>query len=180
MHERTGKETAVQVILYEREMLEHCAKTCNSKRDGWEASRSEEARAEYNLVIEGFLLHFRNLLGFLINKRIAATDLTINHPEQWANGRAVDATLLSKLTDRARDVNTKHALSEKVDCYTKISWFLQHCTEHRYLRHADWDIEIMFADITPVLDVLLRHVGGAPTKPHVVSVGSKGHSTASD
>lgn len=68
MHERSPKDSAIDTLLYERDMLRHCAETIDTKKKRFELSRSEEDRAEYYLGIEGFLLHFRNLLGFLINK----------------------------------------------------------------------------------------------------------------
>ena len=62
MHERSPKSSAMDVLLYEREMLQHCAETVNDKQARFTQSLSDQDRAEYYLGIEGFLLHFRNLL----------------------------------------------------------------------------------------------------------------------
>jgi hypothetical protein len=164
MHQRSQKDTALQVILYERDLLRHCAKTVDSKKMRWKESPSHENEAEYYLAIEGFLLHFRNLLGFFINKRIGkknTTDLTIDRPWQWADGRQVDETLCQKLTERAQKVNQEYRLSVEVDCYRKISLFLQHCTSHRHQLQRDWNIAGMFADFSPILDGFIESVDPA-------------------
>ena len=179
MHQRSPKETAIDVILYERDLLRHCAKTVDSKRTRSEESPSHENRAEYYLAIEGFLLHFRNLLGFFINKRMNSTDLTIDHSQQWADGRQVDETLCQKLTERAQKVNQEHGLSRDVDCYKKISWFLQHCIDHRYRLQRSWDIAGMFADFSPILNEFVGSVAPAMAGVEVVTVlGKRDYGTA--
>src|SRR5712692_7520036 len=98
MHERSPQETAIDVILYERDLLRHCAKTVDAKREQAQQSPSSENKAEYYLAIEGFLLHFRNLLGFFINRGHQKTDLTLLRSEKWAGGRSVDESFCRKLT----------------------------------------------------------------------------------
>ena len=132
MHERSPKSSAMDVLLYEREMLQHCAETVNGKQARFIQSLSDDA-AEYYLGIEGFLLHFRNLLGFFINKGSQPTDMTISKTTSWANGMVVDQTITKGLTERAQKVNERHGLGPG-DCYRKISWFLQHVTTHRHQR----------------------------------------------
>jgi hypothetical protein len=156
MHERWPKSNAIDTLLYERDLLRHCAKTINAKKRKFVQSKSDEDAAEYYLGIEGFLLHFRNLLGFFTNRGRKQTDLTINRPERWAGKATVDQAICRDLTARARKVNQKHGL-QGGDCYQKISWFLQHCTVHRHLQPRSWDIAAMFADIEPVLDDFVRN-----------------------
>jgi hypothetical protein len=179
MHHRSPKETAIDVIFYERDLLRHCARTVDSKKARWEESPLDENRAEYYLTIEGFLLHFRNLLGFFINKRMHLTDLTIDHSEQWAEGRPVDSTFCQKLTERASKVNQEYGLSPSIDCYKKISWFLQHCTDHRYRIQRSWDIAGMFADFNPILDEFAGSVAPALSGvQEVVLLGQSDYGTA--
>ena len=83
MHERSPKSNAMDVLLYEREMLQHCAETVKGKQARFTQSLSDQDRAEYYLGIEGFLLHFRNLLGFFINKGSHPTDMTIGKTTSW-------------------------------------------------------------------------------------------------
>jgi hypothetical protein len=156
MHERSPKNSAMDVLLYEREMLRHCAETVNAKQERFSESQSDQDRAEYYLGIEGFLLHYRNLLGFFINKGARPTDLTLGKTESWANGMAVDQTVTKALTERSQKINERHGLG-RGDCYQKISWFLQHCTTHRHQEARSWDIENMFADLKPLLDEFVEH-----------------------
>jgi|SRR5689334_3287806 len=156
MHERSPKNSAMDVLLYEREMLKHCAETVNEKQARFARSFSDEDKAEYYLGIEGFLLHFRNLLGFFINKGSQRTDMTLGKTTSWANGMVVDQTITKGLTERAQEVNKKHGLGSG-DCYQKISWFLQHMTTHRHQEARSWDIENMFADLKPLLDKFVEH-----------------------
>jgi hypothetical protein len=158
-------------------MLRHCAETIDAKKKRFQQSKSDEDRAEYYLGIEGFLLHFRNLLGFFINKGPKPTDLTIGHPERWANGRPVDESVCRSLTEGAKKVNRDHGL-DGGDCYQKISWFLQHCTVYRHRQPRNWNIEGMFADMRPVLDEFVANFAPETTKNEVVIVGGESHGTA--
>jgi hypothetical protein len=56
MHQRPPKETAIDVILYERDLLRYCANTVDSREARWKESPSDETQAEYYLTIECFLL----------------------------------------------------------------------------------------------------------------------------
>jgi hypothetical protein len=177
MHERSPKSSAINTLLYERDMLRYCAETIDTKQKRFQQSKSDEDAAEYYLGIEGFLLHFRNLLGFFINKGPKSTDLTIDHPERWADGKPVDESVCRKLTKSAKKVNQDHGL-DGGDCYQKISWFLQHCTVYRHRQPRNWDIDRMFADIRPVLDEFVTNFAPEITKNEVVIVGRKSHGTA--
>lgn len=158
LHYRSPKETGMDVIVYERDLLRHCANTVDAKHAKSQASSSDESKAEYFLGIEGFLLHFRNLLGFFMNKehkskKYKDSDLIIARSEQWSNGQTVvDKHFCERLTQRAMQVNKKFGFSADVDCYQKISWFLQHCTDHRYLEHRNWDLAAMFTEFGPIVD----------------------------
>lgn len=184
MHERPPKEIALDVIIYERDLLRHCAKTVDAKKEYADKSPSPENKAEYYLAIEGFLLHYRNLLGFFINKKYikknVSTDITLDQPEKWAERRPVDESFCRKLTERAERVNKTHGIygDDENDCYGKISWFLQHCTDYRYKAQRDWDIEGMYADLSPILDDFVASVMPVAEVAEVISLGDGNHSTA--
>ena len=181
MHERSPKNSAIDTLLYERDMLRHCAETIYAKRQRFQKNFSDEdAVCEYYLGIEGFLLHFRNLLGFFINKgsrSTDSTDLTIARTTSWSNGRPVDERITEELTKRAGIVNQSHGLG-KGDCYRKISWFLQHCTTHRHQETRSWDIERMFADIESVLDDFVKHFVSSTDRIKIAVPYQKTHSTS--
>jgi hypothetical protein len=154
VHERSQKNNPRDTILYEFDMLRHCAGTLSAKKAIADHSGSDRDGAEYYLGIEGFLLHFRNILAFFTNKRLTNTDLTLDRPEQWAE-RAVDPHEYGDLTVRSKQLNDKYGVTvneKKSDCYDQISKYLQHCTVLRHERSKKWNIESMFADILPILD----------------------------
>lgn len=154
LHRRSDKDSHLDTILYEIDMFRHCSKTLAAKKA--RASESDEALGEYNLVIEGFLIHLRNLLAFFTTKHSLATDLRLDHPEIWYQWRTVEEREYSGLRDKFQDFNTKHSETFKngktLDCYDLISKFLQHCTPERYEQAVvGWEIEKMFAEIEPIL-----------------------------
>ena len=151
MHQRSEKNSNLDTILYEIDMLRHCAQSVTQKKA--EEQISDFARAEYYLAIEGFLLHLRNLLAFFTNRKDEQTDLIINEPRLWA-GKDIDQTEYSGLSKLAREINHRYraAADEQTStCYREISKFLQHCTTLRYERAKEWPIEQMYADMEPVL-----------------------------
>ena len=178
MHERSPKNSAIDTLLYESDMLRHCASTIDSRRARYQQEMSESARAEYYLCIEGFLLHFRNLLGFFINKGHQKTDLIISRPERWAIGIYTDADedLCVKLTRRAEEVNRRHGLNQS-NCYQKISWFLQHCTTHRHQMPRSWDIDAMHRDLQPILDQFFSTFAHAERRAVPESLSGEADST---
>ena len=133
------------------------------RSEAYEKTLSDEDKAEYFLTIEGFLLHFRNLLGFFINKGNQDSDLTIARSERWADGQTVDKKFCDELTERA-----KYAFSPTHLCYQKISWFLGHCTDYRYREQRSWDLPGMFADFGPIVDEFIATF--APERPGAFGV----------
>jgi hypothetical protein len=181
MHERPPKETALEVVFYERNQLLHCAKTVDAKKEQADKSLSPEDKAEYYLAIEGFLLHYRNLLGFFIYRGNDPTDLTLARMDKWADGRPVDEPFCHSLRKRAQRVNKTHGIEygdEKTDCYGKISWFLQHCTDYRYKAQRDWDIARMYADLSPILDEFVASVMPVAEVGEVILLGAPSYGTA--
>lgn len=149
MHQRLTKKTPLQTIAYEIDMFRHCGRTLGRKKAGFEKTTAHEERAEYYLGFEGFLLHLRNLLAFLTNRRSESTDLGINRPEDWAE-RPVEKREYSDLMKSARTLDRQYGAKHST-CYDQISKFLQHCTTHRHEQDRDWDVEQISADLDPVL-----------------------------
>lgn len=150
MHERSQKNSHLDTVLYEIDMLRHCALTLPGKREYFEASGCAPARAEYNLGIEGFLIHLRNVLAFFTSRQEKDSDLLINRPQRWA-GREIAQREYSDLIKRAKEIDREHGVDEST-CYDQISKYLQHCTTFRYERAKNWNIEKLFADINSVLE----------------------------
>jgi hypothetical protein len=99
---------------------------------------------DWNLLIEGFLLHYRNLIEFFSGKkhRPNGSDISIANSEVWS-GRKLTEAELSQLQPIAQELENEY--------WTDISQFLQHCTVRRHLEFREWDIAKMFERLTPVL-----------------------------
>lgn len=180
LHRRRDKDSHLDTILYEIAMLRHCSKTLAAKKT--RKSDSDEALAEYNLVIEGFLLHFRNLLGFFTTLHSEKPDdLRLDRPDVWFRQRLTEKTY-SGLRNRTKIINTKYSETFKnnkapTDCYTLISKFLQHCTVVRYEQAVlGWKIDEMFLDIDPILADFEKQFpaqpSGAPALPLIATPDS--------
>jgi hypothetical protein len=151
MHQRSEKNSHLDTILYEIDMFVHCGDAIGQKKA--DAEKSDFARAEYFLAIEGFLLHLRNLLAFFTNRKDEQTDLIINEPLVWAS-RDIEQVKYSAIIKRWKEFDKKYGASEDdrpSSCYKEISKFLQHCTTFRYERAKRWPIEEMYADAKPML-----------------------------
>lgn len=105
VHQRSEKNSPLDTILYEIDMLRHCAGSISQKKaDEW---TSEFRRAEYYLGIEGFLLHLRNLIAFFTNRQDQPTDLIINEPVVWA-GQNLEQRQYSALIKAWKEFNGKY------------------------------------------------------------------------
>jgi hypothetical protein len=178
LHQRSDKNSHLDTVLYEIDMFRHCATTFPAR-----AARrydSEGAEAEYNLVIEGFLIHLRNLVGFFTTLHSRESDLRLDRPEVW-RGKVLEEKDYSDLRDKARAFNDGYSQTfksgKKLDCYELISKFLQHCTPERYEQAVvGWDIEKMAAEIEPILADFEKRFAPATTKvmkaPAVETLGA--------
>jgi hypothetical protein len=142
-------------IRYEIKMLRHCNKALDGKRKAYDQQRSEDTKAEFDLCIEGFLLHLRNLLAFFTGRADLDSDLTINRPQLWA-GKVISQREYSGLMKAAKKVDKKHG-DGKDTCTTLISRHLHHCTTYRYKGAIGWNAEAIFADIDPILQEFEQH-----------------------
>jgi hypothetical protein len=177
MHERSPKASPLDTILYEIDILRHCARTLPAKKALAEKTNSDNDRSEYYLAIEGYLLHLRNLLAFLTSHRNESTDLGINDPVVWAN-REIEQREYSSLMKRAREINAKYG-NDGSSCQDQISKFLQHCTTYRHEDPRSWDIEGISADIEPVLSEFEARFAPKSSGPAVtIVVGTVANSTS--
>ena len=136
MYERNRKSSHLATVYYEVDMLEFTFRKVSESESG--------AGPDWNLLIEGFLLHYRNLIEFFSGKkhRLNGSDISIADPEVWS-GRTLTEAEMSQLQPIAQELEN--------DYWTDISQFLQHCTLRRHLEFREWDIAKMFERLTPVL-----------------------------
>ena len=146
-HERSPKNGPLDTVLYEIEMLRHCADMLPTKYNA--RSSSEQAMKEYYVYIETFLLHLRNILAFMTNQASEPADLRISQVGTWLN-REVGPREYSDLIANAKDVNRRYG-KDGSTCYDQISKFLQHCTTYRHQRGRSWEIEKIFSEVDPIL-----------------------------
>ena len=181
LHHRSDKNSHLDTVLYEIDMLRHCSNTLAAKKA--KKSESEEAEAEYNLGIEGFLIHLRNLLAFLTTLHSRNTDLRFDRPEVWL-GRPLAEKEYSDLRDKAQAFNDSYSETfnggKKVDCHDLISKFLQHCTPERYEQAVvGWEIEKMLEELKPILaEFEKRFTVPVSPKVRVWTSPESSHSTA--
>lgn len=132
--QRSPKNTPLDTVLYEIDMLRHCATILPSKHDARNGCQS--AMKDYYVYIEAFLLHLRNLLAFFTNQASEPADLRLNQIGMWL-GRRVEQREYSALIAKAKDINRRFGIVGST-CYDQISKFLQHCTSYRHERGRDW------------------------------------------
>jgi hypothetical protein len=99
---------------------------------------------EQFVYLEGFLLHYRNLIQFFAgNPRKHRTgDLSMYDPVPWA-GRQMTPEELVSIKIPAEALENQY--------WTDVSQFLQHCTERRYLEFQDWDVQQMYEGLEPLI-----------------------------
>jgi hypothetical protein len=120
--ERTRKESHLDTIWHEIDMLEHCHKILRDSPP----PATDPCR---NLLIEGFLLHFRNLIQFYSGNehrhKRNKNDLSTLEPAVWA-GRALTP-------EEEKEVDAMRAPGKALDdtFSDKVSVCLQHCTIER-------------------------------------------------
>jgi hypothetical protein len=127
---RPKKLEHLDTIRYEIHMLDYCHHQL--QRGEW------PDRESYYLSIEGFLLHYRNLIEFFSS----TGDLKANEPVVWAPDRKLTDTQLASIQDKR--LHEKH--------HGQISQYLSHCTKGRATRDRDWNILEMYEEIVPCLE----------------------------
>jgi hypothetical protein len=132
MVERTPKESHLDTIYYEMAMLTFC----------FEKLAHSQSQDDLNLAIEGFLLHYRNLIRFFSGKDSQTDDLRTENPSVWA-GRDMNPTEVKQIREAAATLDTTY--------FKSISKYLQHCTTLRADVPKGWDMKDLMAKLAPVM-----------------------------
>jgi hypothetical protein len=135
MYSRPLKETHRDTISYEIDMLKFCAQ-------GFPNIPSEQ-QGEKNLYLEGFLLHYRNLIRFFSGKEHRGDDLSTRKPDDWTH--IDNPAAIEEIQRRGQSLENSH--------YSDISKYLQHCTTLRSTESKGWKIDQMTEEIMPIIDL---------------------------
>jgi hypothetical protein len=140
LYERRQKESHRETVTYEIEMLVFCF-------DNLPRERSCERSDEY-LYLEGFLLHYRNLLEFFSGEHHrAGYDISMADSRTWGSRELSRAESIAIVTPAA-------VLDGKY--HQNISTYLQHCTLLRHEQSMSWDVAEMKRGIDPIIAEFLR------------------------
>jgi hypothetical protein len=136
VYERSRKRSQVDTIWYEISMLGFCHVELTSN--------PKLSEPERNLLIECFLLHYRNVIQFFSGnpRKHRDADLSTHAPERWA-GRQLTAEEIANMQVPGRALEDKHWLD--------VSQFLQHCTERRFIEFREWPLDDMFEALDPIV-----------------------------
>jgi hypothetical protein len=119
----------VETILYEIDMLDHCFARLG---EPWQARGKD-----YNLCLEGFLLHYKNLIEFFGDRE----ELRAGKPEQWSPKALSPAEVAS-----IQNVDLHKTYHES------ISRCLNHCNRIRAEAGISWKRVEMYEEIKPLLE----------------------------
>jgi|SRR6516162_3456582 hypothetical protein len=145
----------LETIIYEIDMLDYCF---DRLRRPW-----LERGKEYNLCLEGFLLHYRNLIEFFASH---VGDPKAGAPKGWSP-RRLSPVEFDSIQNKAIK---KH--------YGPISSYLSHCDRIRKEEGKYWRYVEMYEEIKPFLESLRKLFPSVP-RPPVATLGPEGASTAS-
>jgi hypothetical protein len=132
-YERTRKESPLATIYYEIDMLEFAFDKAVAHSDG--------SGPGSNLLIEGFLLHYRSAIEFFSGAKHRTGDISTKKPEEWA---------YRELTEKEKNDIQTPAKELVRDYFDDISQFLQHCTERRHKEFKDWQLPEMSERLKPI------------------------------
>ena len=140
---RPLKLSHAQTLLYEIDMFRETARQLEANK--WQGEFHKW------VVLESFLLHFRNLIEFFGKPMQAGTaDLSIEKPESiWPGVPPAPATLArlrrSDLWDKYEGKKNPHSISK----------YLQHCTEQG-IEPKDWAVSDMRNELKGTVDEFER------------------------
>jgi hypothetical protein len=130
---RPRKKSHRATINYEIEMLRFCAERC-SHRDCAKLG---------DLYLEGFLLHYRNLIEFFSGNHGQHGDaISMAKPAAWA-GRELSPSEVTSIKRPAIRLDDEY--------FQQISKYLQHCTLDRSERDRSWRVGSMMGEIDPII-----------------------------
>ena len=136
MYARRAKASHRDTISYEIDMLAFCAENLAHSRGN--GSESDSA-----LSLEGFLLHYRNLIRVFSGKHHRNDDISTHNCQAWA-GRELSASEVTTIKEPATALDDAY--------YDSISKYLQHCTSMRHERDRSWDVQTMAGQLAPIID----------------------------
>lgn len=126
---RPAKRDHVDTIIYEIDMLGYCLQRLRIGQ--WVDEK------ENNLYVEGFLLHYRNLIEFLASH---GDGLRANRYAEWSP-RALS-------TDEVKSIANAKAYKKYRPL---ISRYLSHCDKIRAEKDRGWKPDEMYAQIEPLV-----------------------------
>jgi hypothetical protein len=136
MYSRRAKESHRDTVSYEIDMLSFCAERLK-------ALNGTGNDGESALALEGFLLHYRNLIRFFSGKNHRRPDdISTANSMVWA-GRKLRPEEKVSIKDAATELDD--------DFHTAISQYLQHCTTLRHSQDRSWDVDGMLRRLTPII-----------------------------
>ena len=126
----------------------------------------------WNLLIEGFLLHYRNIIQFFSGnpRKHRDTDLSTFQPTIWA-GRTLNQPEANSIQRPGRELEDEY--------WEDISQFLQHCTTRRSADLMSWHIGEMHARVRDVINAFARSVPRPAEEPRTVTESFRSHEGAS-
>jgi hypothetical protein len=168
-YSRTEKESHLDTIHYELSMLNFCGAQLDKLSSAGD-------RASFNVFLECFLLHYRNVMEFLSGnhhrkgKRPGeSSDLSTADPRPWA-GRELSPEEVAKIQSPAKTIDDKY--------FQDISQYLQHCTERRFAEGKFWKYGEMFAELRPAIEAFLQRFPFRPVSSTRPPISGNGASTA--
>ena len=136
MYGRRPKESHRDTVSYEIDMLAFCARRLMD---------DENLRgSDKDLFLEGFLLHYRNLIRFFSGKnhREDKGDLSTANPKVWA-GRDLTQAEVAAIKEPSIALDDKY--------HEDISKYLQHCTRLRSEQDKVWDVALMEHEMAKII-----------------------------
>jgi hypothetical protein len=135
-YERTPEDTHIDTVWYEIDMLRFALQKLSAAT----ASLDQPTK---NLLIEGALLHYRNLIRFFSGEKHRGNDVSTAKPENWAASRLTTGGL-AKMREVGKELEVY---------YGDISCFLQHVTARRANESMSWDLNEMYDRLKPALEI---------------------------
>ena len=145
---RPAKCSQVETILYEIDMLQYCFGRLQSHH--WTGEK------DYYLCVEGFLLHYRNLIEFFGNRG----GLRAGTPSDWSPKVLSDGEVRSIVN--AKLIGEYRGL---------ISRYLSHCDKIRAEKDRGWRHVEMYEKIEPLLVNFGKLFPSSP-RPAVAAAGT--------
>jgi hypothetical protein len=135
LYERRQKESPRETVAYEIDMLVFCYEKLPQGRN---CERSNEY-----LYLEGFLLHYRNLLEFFSGTHHRqGSDISTRDSKLWGS-RGLSPPEIAAIVAPPKVLDVQH--------HQNISTFLQHCTLLRHEQSMAWDVAEMKKGLDPIV-----------------------------